>query len=476
MSSPGSRKTPLQQPMLPNTTRDAINAWRRLLYRQTKDRQNAHRRLTLISSRGNINSSINPTPMHTSTTPPPPTTPFPNGHTCFLNRLSRLHPLHVCSICKESYPKMKTNFSSGIYTCSRCSNERHGHRFSIDNNMDPGTQPIELARLTQIEEMLIARVNPILQVTHARGGQYKYSGHTISFPQDISTIATSLPHLLTDLDILVVRKFNAANKPYEFIVSRSNVLAALEFKISNDPYYKDVHLDLQALHALPLEPTDVSSLLHHATTPSPELQLPSPTTDDATPSMHSQIETSSFVFALPNSRTETEEIRRFASGTPAAPSTSIDWPPIGLSPINEYNTEGLLSMAFPTLFPTGVPMLKQPRLYEVSMQEYALHLIRFHDNRFAQHPRFRYYLYNLMMRHRSQATAAVFVKRNLADTLPATVSALRTQLSHLPDSRVADHAMRFASSLRGTRSFWSKRRGELCDMITQLGSPTFFLP
>ena len=123
MSSPGSRKTPLQQPMLPNTTRDAINARRRLLYKQKKDRQNAHRRLTLISTHGNINDSINPTPMHTSTTPPPRTTPFPDGHTCFLNRLSRLHPLRVCSICKESYPKMKTNFSNGIYTCSRCSNE-----------------------------------------------------------------------------------------------------------------------------------------------------------------------------------------------------------------------------------------------------------------------------------------------------------------------------------------------------------------
>ena len=113
--------------------------------------------------------------------------------------------------------------------------------------MDPRHQPVVFSLLTKIEEMLIAHVNPILQVTHARGGQYKYSGHTISFPQDISTIATSLPCLLTDLDILVVRKFNAANKPYEFIVSRSNVLAVLEFKISNDPYYKDVHLDLQAL-------------------------------------------------------------------------------------------------------------------------------------------------------------------------------------------------------------------------------------
>ena len=46
-----------------------------------------------------------------------------------------------------------------------------------------------------------------------------------------------------------------------------------------------------------------------------------------------------------------------------------------------------------------------------------------------------------MMRHRSQDTVAVFVKRNLADTLPTIVSALCTQLSHLPDSRVADHAM-----------------------------------
>ena len=183
----------------------------------------------------------------------------------------------------ESYPKMKTKFSSGIYTCSRCNNERHGRRFSTDNNMDPGNQPIELARLTQIEEMLIARVNPILQVTHAHGGQYKYSGHTISFPQDISTIATSLPRLLVDLDILVVHKFNATNKPYEFIVSHSNALVALEFKISNDPYYKEVHLDLQALHDFPLEPTYVSSLLHHATTPGSDLQLSSPTTNDATP-------------------------------------------------------------------------------------------------------------------------------------------------------------------------------------------------
>ena len=59
-----------------------------------------------------------------------------------------------------------------------------------------------------------------------------------------------------------------------------------------------------------------------------------------------------------------------------------------MSPINEYNTEGLLSMAFPTLFPIGTAMLLQPRIHKVDMHEDALHLIRYHDNRFGQHPRF----------------------------------------------------------------------------------------
>ena len=75
--------------------------------------------------------------------------------------------------------------------------------------------------------MFISRANPILQVTHAHGGQYKYSGHTICFPQDISNLATYLPHLVLELDILVVRKCNYTNNPYELFVSRTNVLAAL---------------------------------------------------------------------------------------------------------------------------------------------------------------------------------------------------------------------------------------------------------
>ena len=80
--------------------------------------------------------------------------------------------------------------------------------------------------------MLIMCANPILQVTHSHGGQYKYSGHTICFPQDISNISKYLPHLISELGTLVVHKCNSTNIPYELFVSQTHVLASLEYKMA----------------------------------------------------------------------------------------------------------------------------------------------------------------------------------------------------------------------------------------------------
>ena len=134
------------------------------------------------------------------------------------------------------------------------------------------------------------------------------------------------------------------------------------------------------------------------------------------------MESSSFISTQNNaSRAEVEEIRQLLHIPNIPLPPSIYWPPIGISPINEYNTKDLLSMYFPTLFPTGAAMLKLPPIHEVDMHKYALHLIHYHDNRFGQHPHFRYYIYNLIMCHRSNATASIFVKINLEDTLPPTI-------------------------------------------------------
>ena len=44
--------------------------------------------------------------------------------------------------------------------------------FSDANNMDPGTMPEHLPTLTEVEEMIIARVHVHLQVARVRGQQY----------------------------------------------------------------------------------------------------------------------------------------------------------------------------------------------------------------------------------------------------------------------------------------------------------------
>ena len=124
-------------------------------------------------------------------------------------------------------------------------------------------------------------------------------------------------------------------------------------------------------------------------------------------------------------------------------------------------------MDFPTLFPIGETLLKQPRIHEVDMHEYALHLIHYNDKRFGQHPHFWYYIYNLIMRHQSNAIASVFVKINLEDTLSPTILELVNQLQDMPNQKIGERVVRFGSSLHGTHSYWNKSRAELTNMINQ---------
>ena len=156
--------------------------------------------------------------------------------------------------------------------------------------------------------------------------------------------------------------------------------------MANDPYYKDVRVNIIALSSLPLESKNISPLHHHVNPhDTPFNEHSSPSTVQLPNSLEShELQSSYFISTKENSWTEVEEIIHFLHIAEGPVLASIDWPPRGISPINEYNTEGLLSMAFPTLFPTCVVMLKQPRIHQVEMHEYALHLIHCHDNIFGQ--------------------------------------------------------------------------------------------
>ena len=79
-------------------------------------------------------------------------------------------------------------------------------KFSIANNFQIGKTPIELTGLTLAEKLLISKYRPKMYVVKLRasGGpqtqQRGLKGNTITFPQDIVKIATTLP---ANPDILV---------------------------------------------------------------------------------------------------------------------------------------------------------------------------------------------------------------------------------------------------------------------------------
>ena len=91
-------------------------------------------------------------------------------------------------------------------------------------------------------------------------------------------------------------------------VSQTHVLAALQFKMKNDPYYKDVQFNPNALASLPLISTDISPLIPHlnrndALSHHQGLSYTDQPLDSFEPY---ELESSSFISTQTNARTEVE--------------------------------------------------------------------------------------------------------------------------------------------------------------------------
>ena len=139
-----------------------------------------------------------------------------------------------------------------VTVCSRCSRDKQEPKlYSVANNMDPGSVPPALQGLTQVEEMLISPVMPIMSVYQLPLGQYGYSGHVINLPQDVASFVRSLRRVPSQLDLVVVHREGAAGSHKDFKVRRSRVLQALQWLMENNQYFRDISLDHAALAQLP---------------------------------------------------------------------------------------------------------------------------------------------------------------------------------------------------------------------------------
>ena len=171
----------------------------------------------------------------------------------------------LCVVCCEAWPlplnsrkqKLKT------FVCSRCTRDQGNvKKFSAENNMIPSPVPKELHGLTQIEEMLIARVFPVFSLYTKPGGQRAYKGHCINSPQNIQHLADSLPRYPKQLPIIIVRVNGKTNSSKDLTVRREKVSSALHWLIKHNPVYQDIKIDYNCLAALPLKgiPNDLTNI------------------------------------------------------------------------------------------------------------------------------------------------------------------------------------------------------------------------
>ena len=213
--------------------------------------------------------------------------------------------------------------------------------------MLPSAVPVELKNLTHIEEMLIARVVPVMSVYTKPGGQRAYTGHCINFPEEVQQLFYTLPRQPKELPVIIVTVDGKNDMSKDLIVRRENVSYALHWLVSHNPAYRDVQIDYECLAQLPLEgiPADLSKVRCKKGSGSEELDPDKGPLDIHDLPNKEETELSSMLNPV-KSKQQKEIIR-----DEILQHNKIGWPEKGQIPVTEFKVQFLATMAFPTLFP-----------------------------------------------------------------------------------------------------------------------------
>lgn len=177
----------------------------------------------------------------------------------------RLHSerLEYCTRCKQKWFNLKVNRNGVCQACIRRDAKRREDEpyfFSAENELDFGSVPDHLPELSQVEEMLIARVHVCVDIYQVRGQQYKYRGHVINFLKDVGQVYNVLPRIPEHLDLVLLRPKDWDKKPHvarqfrrQFRVRRACVRQWLDYLIANHPGYRDIVVSQENLEQLPVD-------------------------------------------------------------------------------------------------------------------------------------------------------------------------------------------------------------------------------
>ncbi|KAJ6578932.1 hypothetical protein B0H10DRAFT_2343751 [Mycena sp. CBHHK59/15] len=350
--------------------------------------------------------------------------------------------------------------------CLKCRAKKNYTKFQDSNAMNPGVVPgpEDLPPLTQMEEMIISPVHALVSLYQIRGGQFKYSGHCCNFARETAVFHNKVPLLPEECDVIIMWRTGVEPGTNEdiyqdFRVRRHVIQKWLTYLAAHHPTFKSqaVTIDWSRVDDLPADASVRDRLRTVQSREMPDqAQDAGPPEAVGNPEEQDPLFTRGFVPNVTSAQTEMEQLHAAAFHNNDAP-VILTMPAVHGTPINEHMGRSIAIDAFPSLFPNGQADFAAIRNIPVTMTEWAAHLMRFEDGRFARHPQFRYWALNTVMRHDAKKASRWFTNSH-KDDKELNVEDIREMIENNDAKGLADRVAHAGVNLPGSRPFWSKNQ------------------
>ena len=272
--------------------------------------------------------------------------------------------------------------------------------------------------------MLISPILTVMSVYRLKGGQLLSRGYVANFSQDIIQTCYELPRLTSEIPLLIVKKVGQDNNVKELIVNKERVTTLVKFLCDNNNDWKALGISYKEINANKLPengvPTDLNQIENSDLAPETldSVIIETGPTIKETDKETEEETNDEIIQTIVESDLETPfQVDRIGE------FIQMNWPTVDPTPINEFKTDGLASLAFPSLFPLGeADPTKKGRIEEVSETDGFKHLLKYatintktneYYYPFVTHSRFKYWAYDRIRRHKALDQAKIYLRDNI---------------------------------------------------------------
>ncbi len=352
-------------------------------------------------------------------------------------------------------------------------------------------------------------------------------GNTITFTQDVSTIASkveTLPHnvhsLCDSLKVVFIGSRRPSRQQLQKVlqVRMSKVHEALKWLKKHHPLYRNIRLNKEDVSDLPEAsiPDAVWQTMCHE---SQEEIKQMPRTSNCKPSIDSILkddtdncsketldiimESTGVIDMSFNSMSTDEQTCIAAKNlmenvndcvpevnrkSDASENTSVLLVPHSALPVVEFNNPNLWTGGYPWLFPYGLGGGEEKRKTPLSLRRWMNHLLEYHDNRFKEEQPFIFHVYNVLQKRDVCLYSSLAVRYKRFSTTAEKLNNISSKdiekaISSLANRKLEDANVKallkqleiVGSKIPGTGYIRRTYRMEIQGIMIQFGMPMFFI-